>query len=186
MDLNQRINHAKGVQEIGRATAETEKMTYEGREDTETNTGLEGIENKFEDAPNERQGHIASKSRKKLGRTVQIMTRLTPDEEQRLRAWIERSGRRQGDYLRDVILTGHVYEVPTEAIKAEALIETKRLSAEIGKATGMLKQTISTLKQSESLDEYVVKRLIIDASAAIKNLNSYNSELRKEINKWQY
>lgn len=82
------------------------------------------------------------KKRKSLGRTNQIMTRLTDAELKTFQSRVKKSGLAQGEYLRSVALTGQVVINERSEIDIAILDELAKIRAELGRQGGLLKMVI--------------------------------------------
>lgn len=82
------------------------------------------------------------KKRKSLGRTNQIMTRLTDAELKTFQSRVKKSGLAQGEYLRSIALTGQVVINERSEIDVAILDELAKIRAELGRQGGLLKMVI--------------------------------------------
>ena len=117
-------------------------------------------------------GEKKKRKRKSLGRTNQIMTRLTDAELTQFHKRVKKSGLSQGDYLRSAALTGQIVIEERSMTDVALLDELALIRAELGRQGGMLKMTI---KPNEGQ-----KQLVPDEWAAlIKAINNIDAMKKK-------
>lgn len=113
-------------------------------------------------------------------RPHQIKARLSDDELDTYEILLAASGLSQTDYIRGMVLHGQVNVTQTSLVDAQALDILTKLSADLGKTAGMIRQTIIVNKEfsvltPESKDqlEYQVRKL--------RQLQAYIQRLAEEI-----
>lgn len=109
-------------------------------------------------------------SKKKLNRTVQKMTRFTPDEWKKIEEKISSAGISQGDYMRGMMMKGKIVVKERTKNANEILENLKEIKSETGKIGGMMKQIMSK-EESLSADE---KEKFF---AALKTIQDIKTEL---------
>ncbi len=82
------------------------------------------------------------KKRKSLGRTNQIMTRLTDSELTQFNRRVRKSGLAQGDFIRSAVLNGKIVIEENNVTDVAVLDELAMIRAELGRQGGMLKMII--------------------------------------------
>jgi len=98
------------------------------------------------------QSPQSRKRRKSLGRTHQIMTRLTDSELVQFRRRVKTSGVPQGDFLRSMALTGQIVVEEHGTIDVAVLDELAMIRAELGRQGGLLKMLIKPNEARRELD----------------------------------
>ena len=82
------------------------------------------------------------KGRKNSGRTNQVKLRLTDEELARLQRRIKKAGIPQGEYLRNMALTGSIVVREEPPLNVELLDELALIRAELGRLGGLLKMIV--------------------------------------------
>ena len=82
------------------------------------------------------------RKRKSLGRTNQIMTRLTDAELVQFQRRLKKSGLPQGEFLRSAVLTGKIVIEDHSVADVTMLDELAMIRAELGRQGGLLKMVI--------------------------------------------
>lgn len=82
------------------------------------------------------------KKRKSLGRTNQVIIRLTDAEKEKFRNRVEASGLAQGDFLREMAIKGKVVIKERSQADVALMTELGYLRAELGRQGGLLKMVI--------------------------------------------
>ncbi len=120
----------------------------------------------------------SNKSTKKvLGRTVQVMTRFTPDEMKKVQERIDLSGKRQGDFIREMLMDGYVKAFPTHANDLTIIQELQTMNAQLGKLTGAMVKIMQLEKENSSLSEEEKANL----QKAINGVKSLRTEIKKGV-----
>ena len=121
---------------------------------------------------------------KKRKRSVQIMTRLTPEEDEIFKERVAKSGQTQADFIRSAILTGEIKELPKMDDQQMLQLNENLLSIKgnLGKIGGLLKSMIKPQAENELISErdwYEIKKII-------KVLQKEQKHIEKEVSKiWQ-
>lgn len=88
---------------------------------------------------------------KKEERLHQIKTRLSEDELETFELLVKASGLPQGEYIRGMLLNGHLDISQTSQVDADALQELTEISEMLGKIAGMIRLTVIVNKQGKTL-----------------------------------
>lgn len=121
---------------------------------------------------------------KKRKRSVQVMTRLTPEEDVIFKERVVKSGQTQADFIRSAILTGEIKELPKMDDQQMLQLNENLLSikSNLGKIGGLLKSMIKPQAENELINEqdwYGIKKMI-------KQLQAEQKRIEKEVSKlWQ-
>lgn len=92
-------------------------------------------------------------------RTNQIKTRLSDEELEAFELLVKTSGLPQGEYIRSMVLHGRVAVTQTSYIDGQTLELLAMLSAQLGKISGMIRQTVIVNKEFHILDPAEKARL---------------------------
>ena len=84
-------------------------------------------------------------------RLHQIKTRLSDDEQETFELLVKASGLSQGEYIRGMVLNGHLEITQTSQVDADALAELTALSVQLGKIAGMIRMTVIVNKEPRIL-----------------------------------
>lgn len=120
-------------------------------------------------------------TRQILGRTEQIMTRFTPDEMKIVQDKISTSQKKQGDYIREMLLNGYVKAHPAKLSDAQLIIqELQNMNAQLGKLTGAMVKIMQRTKENPSLskeDRESIQFTINDTKKVRKEIRKVLKEL---------
>lgn len=94
-----------------------------------------------------------------LGRTKQIKVRFTPEEYEKLQKKIEKSGKKQGDFIREMLLEGQVKSYPSHAADILLQEEIKKIKTYLGKISGQIFSIMKATKEGATLTEEQYKKL---------------------------
>lgn len=127
--------------------------------------------------------HPKKQLKKKRIRSVQVMTRLTPEEAEKFHKRVEATGQTQADYIRSAILTGQIKELPTGREDIQELIkELSSIKGNLGKIGGLMKSIIKPNQDNEAITPEEWQML----KKELNNLHRLQKNLEKELNKiWQ-
>lgn len=113
------------------------------------------------------------KKRKSLGRTNQIMTRLTDAELVQFQRRVKKSGLAQGDFLRSAALNGQIVIEDHSVADVAMLDELAMIRAELGRQGGLLKMIIKPNEGQRELAPAEWAELI----AAVRDLEKMKKRL---------
>lgn len=120
-------------------------------------------------------------TRKKLNRNRQLMARFTDKEYEIVEKKIEASGKRQGDFIRDMLLNGKVKAFPSTVEHMESIDVLKNTQSSLGKIGGLLTKAI---KPSEKNPD-ITKEDMDLIKNEIKELKKIKSEIKKVVDVWR-
>lgn len=125
------------------------------------------------------------KKRKSLGRTNQIMTRLTDTELEQFRRRVKQSGLSQGDYLRSAALKGKIVVNERSDFDIAILDELAQIRAELGRQGGLLKMVIKPNEGQRELapEEWAA---LIGAVREMEKAKSLVSRLEVKVTNGNY
>ena len=112
-------------------------------------------------------------SKKKLNRTVQKMTRFTPEEWEKIEEKISEAGVSQGDYMRSMMLKGKVVVKQKNKNSDQTLEDIQQIKSEIGKIGGMMKQIMikqEAMSKEEREEFFSTLKTIQDLKIGLQNL----------------
>lgn len=115
------------------------------------------------------------KRRGSSGRHRQIKFRVTPEEYARIHQRVEKSGLRQGDFLRQAALTERIILPQIDPVMLQIDDNLEYLVAELGRQGGMLKMVVKPNKGQRELNPQEWEDLV----HAIRNLQYAQTELAK-------
>lgn len=120
------------------------------------------------------------KTRKSLGRTNQVKTRLTDDELLQFQRRVKKTGMTQGDFLRSIALTGEIRIEERNVADVALLDELALIRAELGRQGGLLKMVIRPNEGQRELAPAEWRELI-DAVRGMEQMRNRISELEVRI-----
>ena len=113
-------------------------------------------------------------------RPHQFKTRLSDAEKDAFEILVTASGLPQGEYIRGMILNGHIEITQTSLVDSQALEILTFLSANLGKAAGMIRQTVIVNKEFAILDPDSKNQLELQMRS-LRQLQTYIQHLAEEI-----
>lgn len=113
-------------------------------------------------------------------RLHQIKTRLSDDEQETFELLVKASGLPQGEYIRGMILNGHLEITQTSQVDTEALAELTQLSAELGRLAGMIRMTVISNKEPRILNS-MDKAKLEAQMRELRQLQGWIQSLAEEI-----
>lgn len=114
---------------------------------------------------------------KKMNRDIRYQLRFTEEEMKQLDERVKASGKRKGDFGREMLLNGYVKTVTIEGMLA--IQELQTMASQLGKLTGAMVKFMQQTKDSP----YLSKEERDEIQREINNMKKLRSDIRKEIKK---
>lgn len=170
--------------EFSAIAAEKEKKDATNAIDAKTNVSdMFGIltleEQSYISSIQAKKDAAAERKKNKLGRNNQVKTRLTDEELIEFNKRVAASGKKQGDFMRDCLLNQEIIIKSATEYDSQAFQVLMGMASDLGRISGMIKQTVITNKEFNVLTETEKSEL----EKEIRELRKLRDEIQKEVTK---